>query len=87
MSPEKVGAQRHHAVQLTARSNVFVERLWRSVKYERVYLKAYDGVSAARADIADYMGWYNAARAHSRLGDLTPDEHYFAHLPALALAA
>ena len=69
------------------RDNVFVERLWRSVKYERVYLKAYDGVSAARADIADYMGWYNAARAHSRLGDLTPDEHYFAHLPALAMAA
>ena len=69
------------------RDNVFVERLWRSVKYERVYLKAYDGVSAARADIADYMGWYNAARAHSRLSDLTPDEHYFAHLPALALAA
>jgi len=69
------------------RDNVFVERLWRSVKYERVYLKAYDSVSAARADIADYMGWYNAARAHSRLGDLTPDEHYFAHLPALALAA
>ena len=69
------------------RDNVFVERLWRSVKYERVYLKAYDGVSAARADNADYMGWYNAARAHSRLGDLTPDEHYIAPLPALALAA
>jgi len=33
------------------------------------------------------MGWYNAARAHSRLGDFTPDEQYFAHLPALALAA
>ena len=52
-----------------------------------MYLKAYDGVSAARADIADYMGWYNAARAHSRLGDLTPDEHYFAKLPTQALAA
>jgi putative transposase len=69
------------------RDNVFVERLWRSVKYERVYLKAYDSVSAARADIADYMGWYNAARAHSSLDDFTPDEHYFAHLPATALAA
>ena len=87
MSPEKVGAQRHHAVQLTARSNVFVERLWRSVKYERVYLKAYDGVSAARADIADYMGWYNAVRVHSSLDEVSPDEHYFAHLPALAKAA
>ena len=40
------------------RDNVFVERLWRSVKYERVYLKAYDGVSAARADITDYFEWY-----------------------------
>jgi putative transposase len=69
------------------RDNVFVERLWRSVKYERVYLKAYDSVSAARADIAEYMGWYNAARAHSSLADLTPDEHYFAKLPAMALAA
>jgi putative transposase len=69
------------------RDNVFVERLWRSVKYERVYLKAYDSVSAARADIADYMGWYNAARAHSRLADLTPDEHYFAKLPTVAMAA
>ena len=51
------------------RDNVFVERLWRSVKYERVYLKAYDSVSAARADIADYINWYNTARAHSSLDD------------------
>ena len=69
------------------RDNVFVERLWRSVKYERVYLKAYDSVSAARADIADYMGWYNARRAHSSLNEATPDEHYFAKLPAQPLAA
>jgi putative transposase len=69
------------------RDNVFVERLWRSVKYERVYLKAYDSVSAARADIADYMGWYNTARAHSSLDEATPDEHYFNHLPAPAMAA
>jgi putative transposase len=69
------------------RDNVFVERLWRSVKYERVYLKAYDSVSAARADIAEYMAWYNAARAHSSLADLTPDEHYFAKLPTMVLAA
>ena len=69
------------------RDNVFVERLWRSVKYERVYLRAYDGVSAARADIADYLAWYNTARPHSSLADLTPDAHYFANLPALASAA
>ena len=69
------------------RDNVFVEQLWRSVKSERVYLKAYDSVNAARADIADYIGWYNAERSSSRLADLTPDEQYFAHLPTLASAA
>lgn len=69
------------------RDNVFVERVWRSVKYERVYLKAYDCVSAARADIADYLAWYNAQRAHSSLDRLTPDEAYFAGLPQLKLAA
>ena len=69
------------------RDNVFVERLWRSVKYERVYLKAYDSVSAARADIAQYLAWYNAQRAHSSLDRLTPDEAYFAGLPSLKLAA
>ena len=69
------------------RDNVFVERLWRSVKYERVYLKAYDSVSAARADIAEYMTWYNAGRAHSSLDEFTPDEHYLTNLPVLAQAA
>jgi len=69
------------------RDNVFVERLWRSVKYERVYLKAYDSVSAARADIDDYLHWYNAQRPHSSVNGLTPDEAYFAGLPALKLAA
>ena len=69
------------------RDNVFVERLWRSVKYERVYLKAYDSVSAARADIADYLDWYNTERGHSSLGRLTPQEKYVASLPKLALAA
>jgi putative transposase len=69
------------------RDNVFVERLWRSVKYERVYLKAYDSVSAARTDIAEYFAWYNAQRAHSSLERLTPDEAYFAGLPQLKKAA
>ena len=69
------------------RDNVFVERVWRSVKYERVYLKAYDSVSAARADIADYLAWYNAHRAHSSLDRSTPDEVYFAGLPQLKMAA
>jgi len=69
------------------RDNVFVERLWRTVKYERVYLKAYDSVSAARADIAEYIAWYNTGRAHSSLDDVTPDEHYFAKLVHLQQAA
>jgi putative transposase len=69
------------------RDNVFVERLWRSVKYERVYLKAYEGVSAARDDIADYLGWYNTHRPHSSLERLTPHEKYLAALPQMKLAA
>jgi putative transposase len=69
------------------RDNVFVERLWRSVKYERVYLKAYDSVSAARADIADYFHWYNTARLHSSLDNLTPEKAYLALLPQMAKAA
>ena len=69
------------------RDNVFVERLWRSVKYERVYLKAYDGVGAARADIADYLDWYNEHRPHSRLERLTPTEKYLDALPPMKEAA
>ena len=69
------------------RDNVFVERLWRSVKYERVYLKAYDSVSHARADVADYMDWYNKQRPHSSLDRITPEQKYFDLLPPLAKAA
>jgi len=69
------------------RDNVFVERLWRSLKYERVYLKAYHSVSVARADIADYLEWYNTHRPHSSLDRLTPHEKYWAALPQLKLAA
>jgi putative transposase len=69
------------------RDNVFVERVWRSVKYERVYLKAYDSVSAARADIAEYFVWYNTKRPHSRLERLTPEQAYLDLLPKLAKAA
>jgi putative transposase len=69
------------------RDNVFIERLWRSVKYERVYLKVYDAVSAARSDIADYLDWYNAHRPHSSVERLTPNEKYVAELPTLKLAA
>jgi len=69
------------------RDNVFIERLWRSVKYEEVYLKAYESVSQARQSIADYLSWYNQRRPHSSLFDQTPDEAYFAMLPAIKMAA
>lgn len=69
------------------RDNVFVERVWRSVKYERVYLKAYDNVSAARADIAQYLDWYNTSRPHSSLDGFTPEQTYLELLPKLAKAA
>ena len=69
------------------RDNVFLDRLWPRVKYKRVYLKAYDSVSTARAAIADYLAWYNTHRAHSSLDRLTPDEAYFACLPQLKAAA
>ncbi len=69
------------------RNNVFVERLWRRVKCERAYLKASDSVSAARADIADHIAWYDAAQAHSILDGATPGEHCFTHLPTLVMAA
>lgn len=57
--------------------NVFVERLWRSVKYEEVYLHAYESVAAARAGIARYLAFYNASRPHSSLAGQTPDTAYF----------
>ena len=68
------------------RDNVFVERLWRSVKYEEVYLRAYDGVGEARTSIGRYLAFYNRKRPHSSLGARTPDQAYFDGLP-LDLAA
>ena len=69
------------------RDNVFVERLWRSINYEEVYLHAYDSVSSARAGIARYIAFYNTRRPHSSLDKMTPDEFYFATLPAPQQAA
>jgi putative transposase len=68
------------------RDNVFVERLWRSVKYEEVYLKAYDSVGEARASIGRYLDFYNRKRPHSSLDARTPDRAYFDHLPQVAAA-
>jgi len=68
------------------RDNVFVERLWRSVKYEEVYLRAYDSVGEARASLGRYLDFYNRKRPHSSLDARTPDRAYFDHLPQLAAA-
>jgi putative transposase len=59
------------------RDNVFVERLWRTIKYEEVYLHAYENVSAAKGGVARYLEFYNCRRPHTALGDRTPDEAYF----------
>jgi putative transposase len=65
------------------RDNVFVERLWRTVKYEEVYLRAYDSVSDARASIGRYLDLYNRRRPHSSLDGMTPDRAYFGSPPML----
>ena len=59
------------------RDNVFVERLWRTVKYDEVYLHAYDSVSDARSGIGRFLDFYNRRRPHSSLDDQTPDQAYF----------
>jgi putative transposase len=68
------------------RDNVFVERLWRSVKYEEVYLHAYDSVAAAKSGIARYFAFYNAERPHTALDRNTPDNVYFNCQPLAAAA-
>jgi putative transposase len=59
------------------RDNVFIERLWRSVKYEEIYLHAYDGAAEARAGVGAYFTFYNVQRTHQALGRCTPDEVYY----------
>ena len=70
------------------RDNVFVERLWRTIKYEEVYLRAYASVPEARASIGRYIdGFYNVRRPHSSLDRQTPDEAYFNALQPIPVAA
>jgi len=68
------------------RDNVFVERLWRTIKYEEVYLRAYDTVSDARGSLGRYIAFYNEIRPHSSLDRQTPDRAYFNRPPLLAAA-
>ncbi len=86
-SIEFTAVLKQHDIQISLdgkgrwRDNVFVERLWRSVKYEEVYLNAYDTVSAARAGLTRYFGFYNTRRPHQALDRRTPDAVYFESLP------
>ena len=92
-SLEFTGLLKDNAIQISMdgkgcwRDNVFVERLWRSVKYEEVYLHAYDSVSDAKSGLKNYFARYNQHRPHTALDDKTPDEFYFDNLPALPKAA
>jgi putative transposase len=83
----RIGARQSMDGKGCWRDNVFVERLWRSVKYEEVYLKAYDSVSAARQALAAYLDLYNSRRPHQSHDGRTPDMVYFAALKPLADAA
>ena len=67
--------------------NVFIERLWRSVTYEEVYLKAYENLSKARCELRDYFAFDNRRRRHQGLADSTPDEVYWSTLRTQARAA
>ncbi len=68
------------------RDNVFVERIWKSVKYEEVYLHAYDSVAVARASLDRYLDFYNRLRHHSSLDRRTPDEAHVDSTPFMAAA-
>ena len=69
------------------RNNVFLERLWRTIKYEEIHLHAHDSVLGARASIGRYLAFYNAGRPHSGLDLQTPDEAYFNQLQPIPAAA
>lgn len=81
------GELKRHGIRISMdgkgawRDNVFVERLWRSIKYEEIYLKAYDSVRTARQGIGQYLQFYNSQRPHQAHGLATPDEAYLAALP------
>ena len=92
-SAEFTGLLKEHGIRISMdgkgcwRDNVFVERLWRSVKYEEVYLKAYDSMTEAKAQLGAYLAFYNTRRPHRAFDGRTPDAIYFAGLPAMKAAA
>lgn len=64
--------------------NVFIERLWWSVKYECVYINEFEDVRSLKKSLTDWISFYNAKRPHSSLDHLTPDEAYFTSIPKAA---
>ena len=92
-SGEFTGLLKEHGIKISMdgkgcwRDNVFVERLWKSVKYEEVYLRAYDSVSDAKAYLGKYFNFYNTQRPHQSLDGQTPDEIYYSNLPQEKRAA
>jgi putative transposase len=86
-SGDFTGVLQRHAIAISMdgkgcwRDNVFVERLWKTVKYEHVYLHGYDTVSEARAKLTTYLDFYNRRRPHTALGGCTPDDMYFNSRP------
>ena len=84
---------KEHGIQISMdgagcwRDNVFVERLWKSLKYEEVYLHAYETVSAAQQSLERYLTFYNQTRPHQALDGHMPDGVYFDNLPARRTAA
>ena len=93
-SADFIGLLKHHEIAISMdgkgcwRDNVFIERLWKSVKYEEVYLHGYDTVSVARQALNRYFDFYNRRRPHSTLDGKTPDTAYFTlSKPPLAAAA
>ena len=92
-SAEFTGVLKAHDIRISMdgkgcwRDNVFVERLWRTIKYEEVYLKAYDSVSQAKASLGQFITFYNSRRPHQTFAGKTPDMIYFTHLPQQNIAA
>jgi len=91
-SSEFIGTLERHGIAISMdgqgcwRDNVFVERLWKTIKYEHVYLHAYATVSEAKAKLAVYMNFYNSRRPHTALNRQTPDAAYFNRQPLAAAA-
>lgn len=92
-SQEFTGLLTHHGIQISMdgkgcwRDNVFVERLWKSLKYEEVYLHAYETISAAHQGLARYLTFYNQTRPHQALDGQTPDQVYYDNLTTRRTAA